>query len=127
MVLHLDAADITALLRRGTKGRDLVTVQSIGEDSLVLQMVFPRQLVVTLQRFILTTSFLTADLTPWWVRNLVHFYLKWRGDNRAKIEGTRIQIELPEKALEMIRINSFRVEEGQVSVYFDVKEDLGLG
>lgn len=120
MKLSIDASDITTLLRQGTKGRDLVTVQSIDVDEIVLQMVFPRQLTVTLQHFILHSDAITAEMSPWWVRSLVALYLKWRGDDRAKIEGQRVRIQLPRELLDHVMLHSFRAEEGVVQVDFTV-------
>ncbi|MCB2197837.1 hypothetical protein KQI63_00420 [bacterium] len=126
MILQLNSSDITTLLRHGTKGRDFITVQEIRSDKIVLQMIFPRQLTVTLQHFVLGPDTLTAEMTPWWVRGLVQLYLKWRDDDRARIEDNHIIIQLPAKVGEMVRLNRFVVDSDAVIVDFDVREDIKL-
>lgn len=126
MILQLNASDITTLLRQGTKGRDFITVQEIRSDKIVLQMIFPRQLTLTLQHFVLGPDTLTAEMTPWWVRGLVQLYLKWRDDDRARIEDNHIIIQLPSKVGEMVRLNRFVVDSDAVIVDFDIREDVKL-
>ena len=126
MILQLNASDLTSIIRQGTKGRDFVTVQSVRDNTLVLQMVFPRQVTVTLQHFILQADGLTAEMSPWWVRNLVALYLKWRGDDRIKIDGQHLTITFPEKLRNTIRFNHFTIENDAVFVDFDLRDDVRL-
>lgn len=126
MILQLNASDLTTLLRHGTKGRDFITVQEIRKDTIVLQMIFPRQVTVTLQHFVLGPDTLTAELTPWWVRGIVQLYLKWRDDDRVRIEDNHIIIQLPAKVGELARLNQFVVDTEVVIVDFDVREDVKL-